>query len=216
MSYYHEQEEDEGIALDDAEALQEMFAVQVAMDAREVRSEMATPTVLRVRAEMEEPVSYRMLAMRVAKMGGAREEIRERALRLLDHLVELDTPGKRENLKRDAQRALEACRRVLESTDMPLYVDMVRESANAVSHFVGQMSTLLAAAHPQLAHDLANISMQATQTAEHAPAIAAEMKAAYERVRREIDAAGPQAPVPVSIVTVREEREAEPAAYAPH
>lgn len=202
--------EDNGTDLhQDADALQAMFTQQLMIDARETFREMKSPAVLRIRADMAEPVSYRMLSMRLANMGSARESLRERLMKIIDAQIPLEQQAQRDSLLRDVQRAIDTCRRVLESTDDESIVSKVVENAEMMSHHIGKMSALLTVRFPDFSMQLAKASLQATKTAENAPQIAAEMKAAYDAVRAEIDAAGPRAPMPVSVIAIEAEGEPE-------
>ena len=186
----------------DLSALQEVLSEQLRDDARSVCREMTAPTLHRVRAEEAEPASYRLLALRTARMSSARQHMQQRMLAVAEHTLPLDKEGQRRALVAEVARALESCLRVLESTDIRESTALVAENVEAMSHNIGTMATLLANRCPPLSNQLAQASLRATEIGANVDRIAADMKAAYEQVRAELAQTGPRlhtlpAPAPV-------------------
>lgn len=186
----------------DLGALQDLLSEQLREDARGVCREMTAPTVNRVRAEEAEPASYRLLALRTARMSSARQQMQQRMLAVAEHRLPLERESQRIALVAEVGRALESCLRVLESTDLRESTALVAENVEAMSHNIGTMSTLLANRYPPLSNKLAEASLRATEIGANVDQIAAEMKAAYEQVRAELAQTGPRlagvpAPTPI-------------------
>lgn len=176
----------------DLGALQDLLREQLREDARGVCREMTAPTVNRVRAEESEPASYRLLALRTARMSSARQQMQQRMLAVAEHRLPLEMESQRIALAVEVGRALESCLRVLESTDLRESTALVAENVEAMSHNIGTMSTLLANRYPPLSNKLAEASLRATEIGANVDRIAAEMKAAYEQVRAELAQTGPR------------------------
>lgn len=186
----------------DLGALQDLLSVQLRDDARSVCREMTAPAVNRVRAEDAEPASYRLLALRTARMSSVRQQMQQRMLAVAEHRLPLEKESQRIALAAEVGRALESCLRVLESTDLRESTALVAENVEAMSHNIGTMSTLLANRYPPLSNQLAQASLRATEVGANVDRIAAEMKAAYEQVRAELAQTGPRltgAPAPASL-----------------
>lgn len=174
----------------DLGALQDLLREQLRDDARSVCREMITPTVNRVRAEEAEPASYRLLALRTARMSSARQQMQQRMLAVAEHRLPLEMESQRIALAAEVGRALESCLRVLESTDLRESTALVADNVEAMSHNIGTMATLLAHRYPALSNKLAEASLRATEIGANVDLIAAEMKAAYEQVRAELAQTG--------------------------
>ncbi|RLM51459.1 hypothetical protein DVK02_16920, partial [Halobellus sp. Atlit-31R] len=128
----------------DLGALQDMLGQQLRDDAVGVCMEMTAPAVNRVRAEVAEPASYRLLALRSSRMSSARQLMQQRMLAVAEHRLPLEKESQRRALMAEVGRSLESCLRVLESTDLRESSALVAENAEAMSHNIGTMSTLLA------------------------------------------------------------------------
>jgi hypothetical protein len=176
----------------DIGSLRELLAEQLRLDAQDVYKDMQSPVVMRVRADVNEPGSYRLLALRVARMSSAKSLLQQRMMALIEHTLPLDTEQQRTSLRLDVHRALEACLRVLESTDTKASTDLVAENAEAMSHNIGTMATLLAARFPKYAESLASASLRASGIAKDVDLIAKEMRQAYEQIRAEMALTGPR------------------------
>lgn len=175
----------------DLGALQELLTEQLRDDARSVFREMeSSPAVNRVRAEYAEPASYRMLALRSSRMASSRQMIQQRMLAVAEQRLPLEKESQRRALVADVGRALESCIRVLESTDLRETTALVAENAEAMSHNIGTMATLLANRYPPLSMHLAQASLRATEIAGSVDRIAAEMRVAYDQVRAELAQTG--------------------------
>jgi hypothetical protein len=186
----------------DLGALQDLLSQQLRDDAESVCSEMIAPTLNRVRADSGEPASYRLLALRTARMSSARQQMQQRMLAVAEHRLPLERENQRIALAAEVGRALESCLRVLESTDLRESTALVAENVEAMSHNIGTMSTLLANRFPPLSNQLAQASLRATEIGANVDRIAAEMKAAYEQVRAELAQTGPRlagAPAPAPV-----------------
>lgn len=186
----------------DLEALHEVLGAQLRDDARSVCREMTEPAVNRVRAEVAEPGSYRLLALRSSRMSSARQLMQQRMLAVAEMRLPLEKESQRRALAAEVGRALESCLRVLESTDLRESTALVAENVEAMSHNIGTMSTLLASRHPVLSEHLAQASLRATEIGANVDRIAAEMRAAYDQVRAELAQTGPRlhglpAPAPI-------------------
>jgi len=179
-------------------ALQEVLDEQLRDDARSVFKEMElSPAVNRVRAESDDPASYRLLALRSSRMSSMRQQMQQRMLAVAEQRLPLDKESQRRALVTEVARALESCIRVLESTDVRETTALVAENVEAMSHNIGTMATLLANRYPPLAHQLAQASLRATEIGAGVDRIAAEMRVAYEQVRAELAQNGPRLqPVP--------------------
>lgn len=175
----------------DLGALQELLTGQLLDDARSVFREMqSSPTVNRVRAEYAEPASYRMLALRSSRMASSRQMVQQRMLAVAEQRLPLEKESQRRALVADVGRALEACIRVLESTDLRETTVLVSENAEAISHNIGTMATVLANRYPPLSMQLAQASLRASEVARGVDHIAAEMRVAYDQVRAELAQTG--------------------------
>lgn len=193
----------------DLGALQDMLSQQVREDAVGVCMEMNSPAVNRVRAEVAEPASYRLLALRSARMSSARQLLQRRMLAVAEHTLPLDKESQRRVLAAEVNRALESCLRVLESTDLRETTALVAENVEAMSHNIGTMSTLLANRYPPLSEHLAQASLRATEIAANVDRIAAEMREAYEQVRNELAKYGPRLEGLPTPAPIRKEEEAQ-------
>lgn len=193
----------------DLGALQDMLSQQVREDAVGVCMEMNSPAVNRVRAEVAEPASYRLLALRSARMSSARQLLQQRMLAVAEHTLPLDKESQRRVLAAEVNRALESCLRVLESTDLRETTALVAENVEAMSHNIGTMSTLLANRYPPLSEHLAQASLRATEIAANVDRIAAEMREAYEQVRNELAKYGPRLEGLPTPAPIRKEEEAQ-------
>ena len=176
----------------DITSLRELLDNQLRLDAQEVVRDMQMPVVMRVRADMNEPGSYRLLAMRTARMSSAKSLVQQRMMAVIEHRLPLELEQQRTTLALDVRRALESCLRVLESTDAKPSTEMVAETAEAISHNIGTMSTLLAARFPKFAESLAKASLDASEIAKNVDSIAQEMLHAYEAIRAQIAETGPR------------------------
>lgn len=179
-------------------ALQEVLDEQLRDDARSVFKEMElSPAVNRVRAESDDPASYRLLALRSSRMSSMRQQMQQRMLAVAEQRLPLDKESQRRALVTEVARALESCIRVLESTDVRETTALVAENVEAMSHNIGTMATLLANRYPPLANQLAQASLRATEIGAGVDRIAAEMRVAYEQVRAELAQNGPRLqPIP--------------------
>ena len=140
----------------DLGALQEVLNEQLRDDARSVFREMEmSPAVNRVRAESDDPASYRLLALRLSRMSTMRQQMQQRMLAAGEQRLPLEKESQRRALVAETARALESCIRVLESTDVRETTALVAENAEAMSHNIGTMATLLATRYPPLGHQLA-------------------------------------------------------------
>lgn len=193
----------------DLGALQDMLSQQVREDAVGVCMEMNSPAVNRVRAEVAEPASYRLLALRSSRMSSARQLLQQRMLAVAEHTLPLDKESQRRALAAEVNRALESCLRVLESTDLRETTALVAENVEAMSHNIGTMSTLLANRYPPLSEHLAQASLRATEIAANVDRIAAEMREAYEQVRNELAKYGPRLEGLPTPAPIRKEEEAQ-------
>lgn len=184
----------------DLGALQEVLNDQLRDDARSVFREMEmSPAVNRVRAESDDPASYRLLALRSSRMSSSRQQMQQRMLAVAEQRLPLEKESYRRALVAEVGRALESCIRVLESTDVRETTALVAENAEAMSHNIGTMATLLAGRFPPLSNQLAQASLRATEIGANVDRIAAEMRAAYEQVRAELAQSGPRLqPIPVA------------------
>lgn len=176
----------------DIGALQDLFDEQLRMDALAVYKDMQSPAVMRIRPDTNEPASFRLLGLRCSRMSSARVQLKEQMVALAEFRLPLDTEPQRNSLRAGVRRALESCVRVLESTDAKETNDLVAENAEAMSHSIGAMSRLLENRIPDLARELAEASLRATQIAQNVDAIAREMRQAYEQIRAEIARTGPR------------------------
>jgi|GEM_PF-5246882 len=192
----------------DLGALQDMLSQQVREDAVGVCMEMNSPAVNRVRAEVAEPASYRLLALRWSRMSSARQLMQQRMLAVAEHTLPLDKESQRRVLMAEVGRALESCLRVLESTDLRETTALVAENVEAMSHNIGTMSTLLANRFPALSEQLAQASLRATEISANVDGIAAEMRAAYEQVRIELAKTGPRLESLPTPAPIRKDEEA--------
>lgn len=192
----------------DLGALQDMLSQQVREDAVGVCMEMNSPAVNRVRAEVAEPASYRLLALRSSRMSSARQLMQQRMLAVAEHTLPLDKESQRRVLMAEVGRALESCLRVLESTDLRETTALVAENVEAMSHNIGTMSTLLANRFPALSEQLAQASLRATEISANVDGIAAEMRAAYEQVRIELAKTGPRLESLPTPAPIRKDEEA--------
>lgn len=175
----------------DLGALQELLTEQLRDDARSVFREMdASPAVNRVRAEYAEPASYRMLALRSSRMASSRQMVQQRMLAVAEQRLPLEKESQRRALVADVGRALESCIRVLESTDLRETTALVAENAEAMSHNIGTMATVLANRYPPLSMQLGQASLRATEIAASVDRIAADMRVAYDQVRAELAQTG--------------------------
>jgi len=178
------------IALD-LGALQELLTEQLRDDARSVFREMdASPAVNRVRADYAVPASYRMLALRSSRMASSRQMVQQRMLAVAEQRLPLEKESHRRALVADVGRALEACIRVLESTDLRETTALVAENAEAMSHNIGTMATVLGSRYPALSMQLAQASLRASEIAGSVDHIASEMRIAYDQVRAELAQTG--------------------------
>jgi len=175
------------------ESLRELLDEQLRLDAQEVYKDMLSPVVMRVRADINEPGSFRLLALRFSRMSSARSLIKDRMMSLIDHALPLDTEAQRTALQLDVRRSLETCLRVLESTDAKASTELVSETAEAMSHNIGTMSTLLAARFPKFAESLAAASLRASTIAKSVDSISVEMRNAHDQIRKEMAQTGPRA-----------------------
>lgn len=183
------------VAIDDvyaSDALQMLLNEQLRLDAHSVCQEMNAPSVDRVRAEVSEPGTFRLLALRTARMASATALLRERMIAVCEHKLSFERPRDVATLKREITSSLETCLRVLESTDNSTSINLVTDNANTLVHCIGTMSTVLADRAPELSAWLAETSLRATTIAQNGSAIASEMKKAYEKVRAEIAKTGPR------------------------
>lgn len=177
----------------DLGALQEVLDEQLRDDARSVFREMEmSPAVNRVRAESDDPASYRLLALRSARMSSMRQQMQQRMLAVAEQRLPLEKESQRRALVAEVARALESCIRVLESTDVRETTALVAENVEAMSHNIGTMATLLATRYPPLGNQLAQASLRATEIGANVDRIAAEMRVAYEQVRAELAQSGPR------------------------
>ncbi|MEX5747596.1 hypothetical protein ACWV27_26085 (plasmid) [Massilia varians] len=192
----------------DLGALQDMLSQQVREDAVGVCMEMNSPAVNRVRAEVAEPASYRLLALRSSRMSSARQLMQQRMLAVAEHTLPLEKESQRRVLVTEVGRALESCLRVLESTDLRETTALVAENVEAMSHNIGTMSTLLANRFPALSEQLAQASLRATEISANVDGIAAEMRAAYEQVRIELAKTGPRLESLPTPAPIRKDEEA--------
>lgn len=183
----------------DLGALQEVLNEQLRDDAQSVFREMGlSPAVNRVRAESDDPASYRLLALRSSRMSSSRQQMQQRMLAVAEQRLPLEKESQRRALVAEVARALESCIRVLESTDLRETTALVAENVEAMSHNIGTMATLLAGRYPPLSNQLAQASLRATEIGANVDSIAAEMRTAYEQVRAELAQSGPRLqPVPV-------------------
>lgn len=193
----------------DLGALQDMLSQQVREDAVGVCMEMNSPAVNRVRAEVAEPASYRLLALRSSRMSSARQLLQQRMLAVAEHTLPLDKESQRRALAAEVNRALESCLRVLESTDLRETTALVAENVEAMSHNIGTMSTVLANRYPPLSEHLAQASLRASEIAANVDRIAAEMREAYEQVRNELAKTGPRLEGLPTPAPIRKEEEAQ-------
>jgi hypothetical protein len=193
----------------DLGALQDMLSQQVREDAVGVCMEMNSPAVNRVRAEVAEPASYRLLALRSSRMSSARQLLQQRMLAVAEHTLPLDKESQRRALAAEVNRALESCLRVLESTDLRETTVLVAENVEAMSHNIGTMSTVLANRYPPLSEHLAQASLRASEIAANVDRIAAEMREAYEQVRNELAKTGPRLEGLPTPAPIRKEEEAQ-------
>lgn len=181
----------------DSKSLRELLNEQLRMDAQEVYKDMLSPVVMRVRADINEPGSFRLLALRFSRMSSARSLIKERMMSVMDGALPLDTEHKRTSLLMDVSRALVTSERVLESSDAKATTELVAETVEAMSHNIGTMSTLLAARFPQLAEELASASLYASNMAKNVDAIALAVRNEHVKLRKEMAQTGPRtAPAP--------------------
>ena len=192
----------------DLGALQDMLSQQGREDAVGVCMEMNSPAVNRVRAEVAEPASYRLLALRSSRMSSARQLMQQRMLAVAEHTLPLEKESQRRVLVTEVGRALESCLRVLESTDLRETTALVAENVEAMSHNIGTMSTLLANRFPALSEQLAQASLRATEISANVDGIAAEMRAAYEQVRIELAKTGPRLESLPTPAPIRKDEEA--------
>ncbi|MDK6076162.1 hypothetical protein [Massilia varians] len=192
----------------DLGALQDMLSQQVREDAIGVCMEMNSPAVNRVRAEVAEPASYRLLALRSSRMSSARQLMQQRMLAVAEHTLPLEKESQRRVLVTEVGRALESCLRVLESTDLRETTALVAENVEAMSHNIGTMSTLLANRFPALSEQLVQASLRATEISANVDGIAAEMRAAYEQVRIELAKTGPRLESLPTPAPIRKDEEA--------
>lgn len=192
----------------DLGALQDMLSQQVREDAVGVCMEMNSPAVNRVRAEVAEPASYRLLTLRSSRMSSARQLMQQRMLAVAEHTLPLEKESQRRILVTEVGRALESCLRVLESTDLRETTALVAENVEAMSHNIGTMSTLLANRFPALSEQLAQASLRATEISANVDGIAAEMRAAYEQVRIELAKTGPRLESLPTPAPIRKDEEA--------
>ncbi|CAN7753616.1 hypothetical protein [Duganella sp. LjRoot269] len=176
----------------DISSLRELLDDQLRLDAQDVVRDMQLPVVMRVRADVNEPGSYRLLAMRTARMSSAKSLVQQRMMGVIEHTLPLELEQQRTALAVDVRRALEACLRVLESTDAKPSTELVAETAEAMSHNIGNMSTLLAARFPKFAESLAKASLDASEIAKNVDTIAKEMLHAYEEIRAQMAQTGPR------------------------
>ena len=176
----------------DLGALQDVLNEQLRDDAQSVYREMTAPALHRVRADFEQPASFRLLALRSARMSSSRQLLQQRMLAVAEHRLPLEMESQRRALVADVGRALESCIRVLESTDLRETTALVAETAEAMSHNIGTMSTLLARQYPALGNMLAEASLRATEIGASVDTIAADMRTAYEQVRAELAQNGPR------------------------
>lgn len=177
----------------DLGALQELLNEQLREDARSVFREMEmTPALNRVRAESDDPASYRLLALRLSRMGSMRQQMQQRMLAVAEQRLPLEKESQRRALVAEVARALESCIRVLESTDVRETTGLVAENAEAMSHNIGTMATLLANRYQTLSNQLAQASLRATEIGADVDRIAAEMRVAYDQVRAELARSGPR------------------------
>lgn len=193
----------------DLGALQDMLSQQVREDAVGVCMEMNSPALNRVRAEVAEPASYRLLALRSSRMSSARQLLQQRMLAVAEHTLPLDKESQRRALAAEVNRALESCLRVLESTDLRETTALVAENVEAMSHNIGTMSTVLANRYPPLSEHLAQASLRASEIAANVDRIAAEMREAYEQVRNELAKTGPRLEGLPTPAPIRKEEEAQ-------
>lgn len=201
----------------DPAAIQSLFSEQYKLDSQAVLREMESPAVLRLRAQDNQPVSFRMLALRLSRMSAAKELLKERLQGIVEDRLPLGLEKQRERLLLDVHRALEMCIRVLESSDNHSTTAVVTETAENMSHSIGAMSQLLRNTYPSFADDMARASLKATQIGQQAPSIAAEMKNAYDSIRAQITAVAPPiaAMSPAEFVELeRDERSAAPSSVA--
>lgn len=184
----------------DLGALQEVLDEQLRDDALSVFREMEmSPAVNRVRAESNDPASYRLLALRSSRMSSSRQQMQQRMLAVVEQRLPLAKESQRRALVAEVGRALESCIRVLESTDVRETTALVAENVEAMSHNIGTMATLLAGRYPPLSNQLAQASLRATEIGANVDHIADEMRVAYEQVRAELAQSGPPLqPMPVA------------------
>jgi hypothetical protein len=179
---------------ENAIALVEMFRASLLDDAAQVVKAMTVPAVLRLRADEEKDSGAQpLLAMRLARLGMAREKMKSYAATLIEGEPPLDSAVQKDRLRGDMRRALESCIRVLECTDEPGIKQHVVEAALAMSNSMGVIATILSA-RPDA--DLASYArdrvIDASNIGGNVDKIASDLKAVYARIRVTLAQSGPR------------------------
>lgn len=179
--------------LRDADFVQIISDEMARADVLDVYREMAlSPALTRVRADVDEPASYRVLALRLSVMGAARSLARNRMLAMAENNLPLVEPQQRNRLWMEMTRAVDSCERVLESTDSRDILVLVSENADAISHCIGTMSSVLAPRFKDLAGELGLLSVRASGIAANVAGLASRYKKAYAQVIAELAKTGPR------------------------